>query len=105
MVKKQAPINIVGICEEIILSFNPTTHSIDTHVLEKVGDTNKPVRTLYFDTYCMDTDHCYVSQDARPDDVLIQQVVYGCFKEKPLLKVRKTHLLHRDTNQPNADVY
>lgn len=51
MVKKQAPTNIVGICEEIILSFNPTTHSIDTHVLEKVGDTNKPVRTLHFDVF------------------------------------------------------
>eukprot|EP01039_Chlorochromonas_danica_P002730 gene2730-2981_t len=66
MVKKAKHENILAICEEIIKSFNPTTHSIDSHLFERVGDTNKP--------------------EARPEDLLIQQIVYGCFKEKPLLK-------------------
>jgi hypothetical protein len=43
MVKKEKVKNIIEVCEEIIKSYNPTTHSVDTHVLEKVGDTNRPV--------------------------------------------------------------
>eukprot|EP01031_Cornospumella_fuschlensis_P031579 gene31579-38167_t len=66
MPKKHKKRDIIAACEEIIKSYNPTTHSIDTHLLEKVGDTTKP--------------------DAKPDDILIQQIVYGCFKEKPLLQ-------------------
>jgi hypothetical protein len=32
---------------ELIKSFNPTLHSIDTHCLEHLGDTNKPVRYFF----------------------------------------------------------
>ena len=67
MVKKTKALNVVAECEDIIKSFNPTTHSIDSYLLERVGDTTKP--------------------DAKAEHVLIQQLVYGCFKEKPLLKV------------------
>ena len=31
-------------CEELMRSFNPVTHSIDTHCLENLGDVKKPVR-------------------------------------------------------------
>jgi hypothetical protein len=59
--------NIIRTAESLIKSYNPRTHSIDTHCLEKLGDTTKP--------------------DANAEDILIQQLVYGCHKEKPLLKV------------------
>ena len=50
---------------EIMKSFNPVTHSIDTHIMDKLGDTSKP--------------------GTAPEKVFVQQVVYGCFKEKPLI--------------------
>lgn len=39
--------NILAISEEIIKNYNPITHSIDTHCLEKIGDVSKPVNNLY----------------------------------------------------------
>jgi hypothetical protein len=35
--------SIIAQCEAIIKSFNPVTHSIDTHVLDVLGDVTLPV--------------------------------------------------------------
>lgn len=35
--------NLISACEELIRSYNPITHSIDTHLLEKLGDVSQPV--------------------------------------------------------------
>mmetsp|Transcript_2179 Transcript_2179/g.3419 ORF Transcript_2179/g.3419 Transcript_2179/m.3419 type:complete len:787 (+) Transcript_2179:73-2433(+) len=53
-------------CEDLIRTFNPVTHSIDTHITEALGDVTKA--------------------DAKPEDILIQQVVYGWYKDRPALK-------------------
>lgn len=50
---------------ELIRSFNPTTHSIDSHIEDNLGT---PAR--------------YTNKSA---DTFVQQVVYGCFKEKATL--------------------
>ncbi len=68
MTKHKHPTNVIAICEKLLKTYNPVTHSIDTHCLEQLGDVTKP--------------------DADPQNVLIQQIVYGCHKEKPILKVR-----------------
>ena len=70
--EKTKHVHIVATCEKIIKSFNPVTHSVDTHCLEVLGDVTKP--------------------DATPENILMQQIVYGCFKEKLLLKVLKFQL-------------
>jgi len=41
--KKNQRKDVIGLCQEIIKSFNPKTHSIDSHCFEKLGDTSKPV--------------------------------------------------------------
>lgn len=56
---------VIKKCEELIRSFNPVTHSIDTHCLQHLGDTS--------------------AADAKPDNVFIQQIVYGWFRERPAL--------------------
>lgn len=35
--------SIIAQCQAIIKSFNPVTHSIDTHVLDVLGDVTLPV--------------------------------------------------------------
>jgi hypothetical protein len=35
--------SVIFQCLEIIRTFNPITHSVDTICLEKLGDTTKPV--------------------------------------------------------------
>jgi hypothetical protein len=37
MLKKNEVRNLISVCEAIIKSFNPTTHSIDTHLQEKLN--------------------------------------------------------------------
>lgn len=61
---------IIDKCMELIKIFNPVTHSIDTLCLEHLGDVTSP--------------------DAKPENVLIQQIVYGWAKEKAVLKVRSS---------------
>ena len=53
-------------CIDLIRSFNATTHSIDTHVGEALRNVNKP--------------------DSPPENVFIQQVVYGWYKERAALQ-------------------
>ena len=50
---------------ELLRIYNPTTHSIDTLCDEHLGNVRKP--------------------DSNPDNLFIQQVVYGSFKEKNFL--------------------
>ena len=38
--------SIIAQCQAIIKSFNPVTHSIDTHVLDVLGDVTLPVSDL-----------------------------------------------------------
>lgn len=64
---------IVDKCIEMIRTFNPVTHSIDTWCLEHLGDVTSP--------------------DAKPENVLIQQIVYGWSKEKAVLKVCGSNFL------------
>ena len=59
--------SIIDKCQELIKSFNPVTHSIDTHVEEILGDTK--------------------SKQAHPEDVFVQQVVYGWYRERKILEV------------------
>lgn len=40
--------SIIGRCEDLIRSFNPVTHSIDTHCAEVLGDVTLPVRYIFF---------------------------------------------------------
>lgn len=42
-VKKSKNRDIIGTCLEIIKTFNPVTHSIDTHCTEILGDVSQPV--------------------------------------------------------------
>lgn len=83
--------NIIRIAEELIKSYNPRTHSIDTHCSERLGDTSRSVsggqrrQTMQGEGADDEDGRCCV-QDADAEDVLIQQLVYGCHKEKPLLK-------------------
>ena len=58
--------NIIDKCQDLIKSFNPVTHSIDTHIDEAIGDTK--------------------SKNANPDNVFIQQVVYGWYRERRVLE-------------------
>ena len=53
-------------CIELIDTFNPITHSIDSHIYDAIGDTKKT--------------------NTPSLHLFIQQVVYGTQKEKPLLK-------------------
>ena len=55
---------IISKCEDMIKSFNPTTHSIDTHC-SQLGDIDGPT--------------------AKPENTFIQQVVYGWYRERPVL--------------------
>eukprot|EP01035_Chromulina_nebulosa_P027880 gene27880-36726_t len=57
---------MVSKCQELIRTFNPVTHSVDTHCLEALGDVKSP--------------------DVKPENLFVQQVVYGCFKETSVLK-------------------
>jgi len=57
---------IIQQCEKLIRSYNPTTHSIDTHAKEQLGDVTKP--------------------DAPAENVFIQQVLYGWYKERDVLQ-------------------
>jgi hypothetical protein len=57
--------DLVKRAEGIIKSFNPVTHSIDTHCSETLGD------------YSMET--------GSPENVFIQQIVYGWHREKRIL--------------------
>ena len=54
-------------CIDLIRSFNPVLHSIDTHVDEALGNVSKV--------------------DASSANVFIQQVVYGWYKERDTLQV------------------
>ena len=36
---------MVSKCQELIRTFNPVTHSVDTHCLEALGDVKSPVST------------------------------------------------------------
>ena len=38
---------MVSKCQELIRTFNPVTHSVDTHCLEALGDIKSPVSTPY----------------------------------------------------------
>lgn len=70
MVKQRKTDNkeyIISKCVELIRSFNAVTHSIDTHVGDQLGDVSKP--------------------DAPSENVFIQQVVYGWYKERDALQV------------------
>jgi hypothetical protein len=73
MTKSKVETNVIATCERLLKSYNPVTHSIDTHCLEQLGDVTRP--------------------EANPQNVLIQQIVYGCHKEKPLLKVLTLKLM------------
>lgn len=59
-------VSLIRHSEELIKSFNPTTHSIDTHLMEHLGDTS--------DVKATDSDTLFV-----------QQVVTGWFREKKVL--------------------
>ena len=65
VVKKDDKSQCIAKCEALIRSFNPVTHSIDTHLTEHLGNTS--------------------SSDAKPENVFVQQIVYGCYVEKRLL--------------------
>ncbi|KAJ1428363.1 hypothetical protein B484DRAFT_395966 [Ochromonadaceae sp. CCMP2298] len=64
--KKQPGKSVLARCEDLIKTFNPVTHSIDTHCAEVLGDVKKA--------------------DALPESVLVQQIVYGWHKERASLK-------------------
>lgn len=66
---------IVAKCEELIKNFNPVTHSIDTHCYQYLGDV---------------TVH-----NAKPENVFIQQVVYGWYRERRVLEVTCVTMMHR----------
>ena len=57
---------VIRQCEEYIKSFNPVTHSIDTHLIDKLG-----------------TD--VTTSGAKAVDVLKAQIVTGVLREKPVL--------------------
>lgn len=57
---------MIAKCQEIIKNFNPVTHSVDTICLEHLGDVNLPT--------------------SSPENLFVQQIVYGWSKEKPVLK-------------------
>jgi hypothetical protein len=64
--KKVTGVSLLRRCEEIIKSFNPTTHSIDSHLMEEIGDTSNVETT-------------------PPDLMFVQQVVTGWYREKKVL--------------------
>lgn len=52
-------------CEDLIRSYNPVTHSIDTHCSHHLG----------------------TCEDAKPENVFIQQVAYGWYRERSVLEI------------------
>jgi hypothetical protein len=46
---------IISKCIELIRTFNPVTHSIDTFIAEKLGNTSKPVSHIYIYIHIMDS--------------------------------------------------
>ncbi len=66
MKKKTHQIPAINRCITLIKTFNPVTHSIDTHCSDQLGDVH--------------------AADVDPEDLLVQQIVYGCFKEKAFIK-------------------
>lgn len=61
-----ASLSLIRQCEALIKSFNPTTHSIDTHLIDALNT---------------DVTH----SGAKPADVFKAQVVTGCVREKRVL--------------------
>ncbi len=61
------PAALISRCEDIIKSFNPITHSIDTHCKEQLGELG--------------------TAQGKPDAVFVHQVVYGVLREKAVLDV------------------
>ena len=56
--------SMIDKCQELIKSFNPVTHSIDTHVNENLGNTKAKVRQY---TACMAYCNCnliFIHHDA-----------------------------------------
>lgn len=50
MATRRLSVPKIGVVEQvvkIIKDYNPTTHSIDTHCLEILGDVTKPVRIFF----------------------------------------------------------
>ena len=64
---------IIQKCLELIKCFNPVTHSIDTHCLHHLGDVT--------------------AKDSKPENVFIQQVVYGWYRERRVLEVFDIRIL------------
>ena len=77
---------MVSKCQDLIRTFNPVTHSVDTHCLEALGDVKSPVSSK-IKNYDYSYSWKYI-QDVKPENLFVQQVVYGCFKETSVLKVR-----------------
>jgi hypothetical protein len=52
---------IVRKCIDLLRTFNPVTHSMDTHVLEALGNTKSPVirSLLHFITMIALINHCF----------------------------------------------
>ena len=51
MTKLQESLNdnrMVQKCIDTIRTFNPVTHSIDTHIADKIGDISRPVSAKYY---------------------------------------------------------
>lgn len=69
--------NLLRNAEDIVRSFNPVTHSVDTHLLEVLGD-------------CTPT-------SSSPTKIFLQQLVYGYFKERVLIK-KFTDDFYRDNS-------
>lgn len=44
--KKSKNLSVIEKCENIIKSFNPITHSIDTHITDILGDVTSAVSFL-----------------------------------------------------------
>lgn len=66
-------------CEELIKSFDPVTHSIDTHIsenIDKSASVSRGREKRGGQTY-----------NPRVENTFVQQVVYGWHKERKVLEV------------------
>lgn len=78
---------LISLAEELIQSFNPVCYSIDTYCQEKLGDFRSPVRTANTEVYNNQLFMLIFLQDASPDVVFVQQLLYGWYRERAVIDV------------------
>jgi hypothetical protein len=66
--KGEDKLKIMTFTEKLVREFDPVKYSIDTWCLHHLGDVTLP--------------------DSKPENVFIQQVVYGWYREKRVLEVQ-----------------